>query len=352
MLLYHALALNSAQLTAAISLQPVQELWAQILVYSPLHLAWLGGEAVWLFFVLSGFVLTRAASHPEFSWESYYPSRVVRLYLPVFGAIALAWLTYLYPHVLKPGMDQLLPVSYPPVNLLQDATLIGGTSTSLGVLWSLQWEVIFSLALPLYLLVGRRWPVIGGAAGLLLCLAGWWLNVPAPAYLPMFLLGVILAMQWERIERASRFLSSGRLSSHLAGSGLLLVAAAGLLAYYLLGPLLGAAARIATVPITLAAIALTICLAQTWPPLRAFLSARPLAFLGQVSYSLYLVHMPLVVLFVFVFGPGAVAAAAAVLVSLSACVVFYYAVERPAHKLSRRISRDIRYRARVTAPAS
>jgi len=52
------------------------------LTYSPLHLWWLGTEAVYLFFVLSGFVLAlpfvQAGSGgrtPEGYWRSYYPSR-------------------------------------------------------------------------------------------------------------------------------------------------------------------------------------------------------------------------------------------------------------------------------------
>ncbi|MEN2738061.1 acyltransferase [Microbacterium sp. X-17] len=340
-LLYHALALNSAQLTSALSLGPVTSFWGQLLVYSPLHLLWLGGEAVWLFFVLSGFVLTRAAQRSGFSWNSYYPSRIVRLYLPVLAAVALAWLTYLYPHVLTPGMDQLLPTSYPPVNILQDVTLVGGTTTSLGVLWSLQWEVVFSLALPLYLILGRRWPAISGVIGLTLCLAGWWYNNPATSFLPMFLLGVILASHWERIQDLIGFLASGRVRAHVVGAIALALVCVGLLSYYLFGPFLGPYARVDTVPLALAAIALLICIAQVWPPLRSLLSVRPFTFLGRISYSLYLVHLPLVVLFLFVLSRGYVSAFVAIVVALVTAVIFYFLVERPAHLLSRRVSRRL-----------
>lgn len=36
--------------------------WQQWLVHSPLHFWWMGEEAVFVFFVLSGFVLTLAAA--------------------------------------------------------------------------------------------------------------------------------------------------------------------------------------------------------------------------------------------------------------------------------------------------
>ena len=58
----------------------------------PLHLALSAGlEAVFVFFVLSGFVLTLPALRAgAFSWPQYYVRRVLRLGLPVLGSIALA----------------------------------------------------------------------------------------------------------------------------------------------------------------------------------------------------------------------------------------------------------------------
>lgn len=349
-LFYHALALNSEELTRAIQLKSVEGFVPQLLAYTPLHLMWLGAESVWLFFVLSGFVLTRSSQSRSFTWESYYPSRVVRLYLPVAAAIALAWATYLYPHTLTPDMDQLLPVDYPPTYLLQDLLLVGGTSTSLGVLWSLQWEVIFSLALPLYLLVGRRWPKISLAAGMVLCLLGWKFNVAAAQYLPMFLLGVVLAMNWDRIAAALEPLARRRAAWNATGVAVLAAALTGMLAFYILGPRLGEWSRVVTVPITLAAIILLMVLVQTWQPLTRLLSIAPLRFLGRISYSLYLVHMPLVVLFLFVFKPGPVSALAAIVTALVVSVAFYYAVERPAHRLAQNVRK--RNLARASEPAA
>src|SRR5262249_34360593 len=61
--------------------------------YTPLHATLASEEAVGVFFVLSGFVLPRAFDRALFSWRAYYPSRLVRLYLPVIGALAFAALT-------------------------------------------------------------------------------------------------------------------------------------------------------------------------------------------------------------------------------------------------------------------
>lgn len=77
-LLYHVFALNWSTLQDGVYLKPAANPLANLLIFSPLHVVWLGAEAVFLFFVLSGFVLVKAATRPEFSWPAYYPSRIVR----------------------------------------------------------------------------------------------------------------------------------------------------------------------------------------------------------------------------------------------------------------------------------
>lgn len=79
-LLYHVLALNWAALQAGIDLLPADRTIFNVLIFSPLHIIWLGAEAVWFFFVLSGFALTKAATCPGFTWSAYFPSHMLRLY--------------------------------------------------------------------------------------------------------------------------------------------------------------------------------------------------------------------------------------------------------------------------------
>ena len=68
-------------------------LWVRILTYTPCHLVWLAREAVIVFFVLSGLVLTRpfVCGKPH-SYRRYYASRFIRLLLPCWAAIGLACL--------------------------------------------------------------------------------------------------------------------------------------------------------------------------------------------------------------------------------------------------------------------
>ncbi|ARC58305.1 hypothetical protein AS850_14565 [Frondihabitans sp. 762G35] len=115
--------------------------------YSPLRIVLSGTEGVLVFFILSGFVLTlpvlRAARFP---WRAYYPSRILRLYLPVLAAIA--WCLLIIAVLPRESLAQA-PGAYlqdhaEPVTLLKiarDAVLLDGANTLNGPLWSLQWEV-------------------------------------------------------------------------------------------------------------------------------------------------------------------------------------------------------------------
>jgi len=349
-LLYHVLALNSPALQDGVYLTAAANPLANILIFSPLHVIWLGAEAVWLFFVLSGFVLTRAAARPGFSWGAYYPSRMVRLYGPVLAAIVFAWLTYiLIPHVIEPGDSPVLaglPTSYPLPEMLNDVTLIGGASgTAIGVLWSLQWEVLFSLALPIYIVLVRRFPRSATAVAIAGCIVGWMTANAVLSFMPMFFFGALLSQHWNSVTRAFGFLGTRRTAAHLAGASLLLLSICGLTSFFLLGTWIssvGGSPRVLTVPIVLASIMLLIVLAINWPPLSTLLTIRPVVFLGTISFSLYLVHRPIMIASAFIFGIGAVPAVIEILISLAIAIGFTFAVERPMHRLAQRVARSAR----------
>ncbi|WP_290473335.1 acyltransferase [Leifsonia sp. 71-9] len=348
-LLYHVLALNWSTLQDGVYLKPAANPLANLLIFSPLHVVWLGAEAVFLFFILSGFVLTKAATRPSFSLTAYYPSRIVRLYGPVLAAIVLAWLSYvLIPHTAGPGTSPIvaaLPADYPLIDIIHDATLLGGTSNAIGTLWSLQWEVVFSLALPVYVLIVRRYPIPASILALVICLIGWANNDPATSYLPMFFFGALLAQYWEQITRVFRFLTADRWWTHVAGVALTLAAITAITSFFVIGRPLeahGIPARVATIPVVLLGIMLLIVVATLWRPLSRVLTTRVLLFLGTISFSLYLVHRPLMIAVAYVMGIGPVPALVAIVLALAVATGFYYAAERPLHRLSQRVARSVR----------
>lgn len=342
------LALNWAPLQSGIDLVPSDRLIYNVMIFSPLHITWLGAEAVWFFFVLSGFALTKAAARTGFTWSAYFPSRMLRLYGPVLFAILFAWLTYvIVPHKVETGDNAAittLPTSYEWSAIVSDATLLGGTSNSIGVLWSLQWEVVFSLLLPVYLYLVRRFPGWATTVAIAGCCIGWSVNNQLLSYMPMFFFGALLAQHWDRVSAKFSFLKRDGFRANACGVLLVLVATSGMTSFFLLGRWLGGMSidpRLATMPLVLTGIMLLTIVSVQWPPLSRLLSVRVMIFLGTISFSLYLVHRPIMIAVAFAAGVGAVPAILTVVASFAIAVGFYYAFERPIHRLARRLNHSI-----------
>ncbi len=294
--------------------------WAWWRTVSPLRLLWGGDAAVVVFFVLSGYVLARPFLHGAGGpWRLYYPRRLVRLYLPVWGALAFAAaLVAVVPRTAVTGYSWLDDAGVPPTvpGLLGDVTL-AAPDLFLGQLWSLHWEVLFSLLLPVYLVaVGwlSRFGVVGFVPLFVVASSSWLADVYPVVYLSVFAFGVLLAALEVRPRRP-------RPSWWWVALGAVAVAGLTVKRYPLM--VLGATA----------AVALVLGSSRA----ERLLSARPARWLGGVSYSLYLVHLP-VVLAVSRLGAGVgVTVAVSVAVSLVAAAVFHRVVEKPSHRLASRM---------------
>jgi peptidoglycan/LPS O-acetylase OafA/YrhL len=310
-----------------------------VMVNTPLHLLWAGTEAVYLFFVLSGFVLGLAAQSPKFTWRTYLPARLVRLYLPVIAAVALgAVIVSLLPR----GSDDSRWLAaragdYAPLDIVEDMTLIGGVSRVISPLWSLQWEVVFSLFLAAFLSWGRSvHPAIQVVVALAVSTWGFFLGAPALEYLPMFLIGTALAQMWptvrERLEPRS--------AAHVRWSIVVAVALLMVSLYWVLLPWNPPETLfIATRPFVIVGVTLVLVAAASWQPLRLLLSTAPFRWAGLVSFSLYLVHEPILVAAASIAPGSLLAVACGVVVSVITAFVFFFAVERPSHRVARLVGR-------------
>ena len=299
----------------------------RLVVESPARLVWAGDAAVAVFFVLSGYVLARPFLHGQGErWSRYYQRRLVRLYLPVWAALAAtALLLQVVPRV-HTGYSWL-DVAQTPMTW-GDVTL-WHPSSFLGQLWSLRWEVAFSLALPLYVASARwlgRFGLVGLAPTILLEAGAYLGGAEALMYLLVFALGCQLAA----IEAAAN-------RRHVPPA---LVAVAAVVAIAALTsrsyPLLALGALIT--------VAVVLCSRRA-----TRLLSTPLAeWLGRVSFSLYLVHLPIVLAWTRAPLPGWATAAAAVATSLLVAPLFYRLVEAPAQRLARRAGGA----AQTTIPAA
>ena len=320
------------------------------LTYSPLHLVWAGPEAVVLFFVLSGLVVTLPVLRSAgFDWMAFYPRRVVRIAGPAAVALAIGVvLMLLVPHFDAHRLGHWMnerPDTVLPTDVLTDLGLVEGSSGIVSPLWSLQWELLFSALLPVFVgvaVLGRRRPAAALVAIGALLVVGALFSVKAMFYLPLFAIGALLIAQWDRVAALA-----ARASRHAAAWPLLVVVALASASstWWMQGLGLSferaSLLRWTTVP----GIVLLLLAAAFWRPAVRVLESRPLQWLGRISFSLYLVHEPIVVtarfLLVRVDAPTWVSIAIAVPVAFLVAVLFTRFVEAPFHRLARSAGRKV-----------
>lgn len=313
------------------------------LTQSPAKLAFAGTEAVMVFFVLSGFVVALPVLRDGFAWSRYYPTRVLRLYLPVWASLVLATaLIALVPRdaaTMPDGswMQNAQATTVTPSMFLEEAGLLIPSYDINNVLWSLRWELIFSLALPLFVgaaVLLRRWALLAVIVASVLTVVGRIIDVDALVYLPVFMIGTLMAVRlddllaWLRRPRRGWFWPC-----------VTAVALALLIASWLARPIAAPGSIGGRVMWGLAAVGATlvILVAMGWPVVRNLLERRAAQWLGRVSYSLYLVHVPLIATLAYLWGSENwwLVAAVGLPASLILAGLFHRVVEAPAHRFSR-----------------
>lgn len=313
-----------------------------LLAETPLHLLWAGDEAVIVFFVLSGFALAAPVFAPSrFRWGAYFPSRLVRLYLPVAGAVALSAAVLLTAPAAVAQAAQAFaprPGGVTLRSVLLDSTLLDAPTALNNPLWSLHYEIAFSMLLPLYILTVRRnrhpWLLLAAAVGT--STVGLLIHVPLAQFLPIFAIGVLLARNRQAVEAwVDAALDRRRELGVLAALG---AAAALPVMWY---PLPSAVRDVLGWPVLLLAAGTLVVLAAHWAPLVAALSRPAARRLGVLSFSLYLTHMPVLLGLRALLGADrtAVLLVVGAPAAFAVAVLFHRFVEAPSHRLARSTAR-------------
>ncbi len=273
-----------------------------------------GDVAVALFFVLSGFVLSlpmfRAAAQgrPQPPVLPYLGRRAVRI-LPAY------WIAVTLALLFLPGNRLAGPGDWATLLGLAQIYGTGWSYDGLVHTWSLCTEVAFYVALPLLVrqlltLNGSRWRpgrVLAVLGALGLAGFGWiaWLagdtavvgplNLWLPGFLPWFGAGMALAV----LVVSPGF---GGVVRELGASAPTCWAAAAVLFWIACTPLAGPLAlerptvgeAVAKHLLYLGVGVLTVAplvLGRGGGPVRALLESRPVTWLGEISYGLFLFHM-------------------------------------------------------------
>jgi peptidoglycan/LPS O-acetylase OafA/YrhL len=285
---------------------------AHLITYTPVHLIWAGGEAVVLFFVLSGYVLS--APYWQGAGQSY-PTFLVRRVFRIYPAfLASCVISHIVAelavyHPIAGASSWFSAYWHRPSGLsdLISAALMGyGPQLNLNpALWSLICEMRISVVFPVIIWLMRRtgsWLLPVTTAFSAICklvaqqhstwgpAADLWMTTGAQVWL--FVLGAELARRTPLIIEAMKSMPP-IVTTFIFTSGLSMLIARWItplplpISYFLSG--LGAATLIA------GAVALR-SVAQT-------LSSAPSQFLGRCSYSLYLFHFPVLAALAYALTP-------------------------------------------------
>lgn len=177
-----------------------------------LHRLLPGGQFVTLFFILSGLVLSIAplrVGTGSYDWPRYQLRRIVRLAVPTcsaVGACCIVSTVTVRTGWEAPGYAAMFAAS-PPSEWLHDlltqldmlSMTTAGSRVDGSVLamvdlpsWSMCWELLFSLALPIYVVIATDMRIV--APVVLACvLVAEWAQWPPLRHMAVFALGVALA---------------------------------------------------------------------------------------------------------------------------------------------------------------
>jgi peptidoglycan/LPS O-acetylase OafA/YrhL len=316
---------------------------------TPLAILYNGGFAVSVFFVLSGFVIANSAAKRHMPILFNLVSRYFRLAVPVLGGTLFAWaLLALSPHTVAElkavenhtWLNWVYDGQVPGLLwAIKDALLgvfIHGQSLFNNVLWTMKIELLGSLAIYLlYGLVGSQYRAQILIAASVLSVIG--LRKPE---LAAFTIGALMreayvhnrltnSLVWPAL--AFGILFGAMMEGYSARLGL--ASSPNMLA-------LGQPHQVWHV---LAATSVLYAVLMS-SRLRHLLSTKPARFLGDISFGLYLIHVPLLyTLFVPLFlearnSFGATAGLAGVFLSCSLALgyLFTLLVDRPTVALIRR----------------
>ena len=311
-----------------------------------------GTQAVFVFFLLSGIVITLPVlKHRDYDWFAYYPRRLVRLYLPSIASLVLSALLVLSIHRDPARVDPdgwlvgTNIVSFSFREFAAELTLFDNSFLYNGPLWSILWEVLFSCLLPLFAVIAifvRRWWLLAIVGCFAVNVYSGYFGLLAPEILSIFLIGCILAVRLDRVRDLGIALHR-RWWSWIVTAVLLLAALGLLLTRVLLPPeiLAHRAVMVITSAGWLLGCLIIVLLGLTSPGAIRILSNRVVQWLGTISFSLYLVHVPVLATLGFLVGDKQWPLVLAI--GLPLCLVvaygFYRFVEGPSHRLSREVGR-------------
>ncbi|MDX3927334.1 MAG: acyltransferase [Shinella sp.] len=303
----------------------------------------MGSEAVGLFFALSGFLMAYLYGARPPTQESildFIVSRFARIYPVYLAAVLLVVLVSV-----APGLDYIQPIEG-MLDFVRHVLLLGSS----GVFWSVPPEIQFYVLFPviwLFLAQPQRYRAIGVLLVSVVALDGLW-EMPGPGILllsklPYFLFGVAAGWFHSVAKERSPSLFSGILT---------LVLLVIFFSYRHVFPAFSP--EFWGLPSAFASAVIVALVAQEHPVASRIFASAPLRFLGTVSFSLYLFHVPVMFLTRQTFSgllPEPVLAVLSLAMALLAAWLSHELIEAPSRRRLVGLWRRSRLRAYLLSPA-
>jgi peptidoglycan/LPS O-acetylase OafA/YrhL len=318
-----------------------------------------GRASVMLFFVLSGYVLARSLAKHRVSYGGYAIKRILRIYPAFLVVLAASYLLHRTlgtpPHSPSILMDRLTNPDLGALEFLK-ALAMWGTERSVDldlVTWSLVHEMRISLIFPLIL-----WAVRANARASLALFAAMSVSCTLALY---FTEGRV-AFGFVETSVAQSLLVTGYFVVFFAGGAYLseardfvspriaavgtpskMAAALFMAAVFLVGDHGAKALGTSLIDYAHGGAAVgVIALTMGTPEIRRILNHRALVWLGRISYSLYLVHLPILYV-VTALGLSApwVTTVTVIAASLAAAELGARWIELPAMRLGKQLAAQV-----------
>lgn len=336
----------------------------KIFTITPIHTLWAGNEAVLLFFILSGFVLSIPfLNKKEFNYLNYVVKRFFRIYMPyiilmLLSSLLVVWFSDYQNHI---SMSQSYNNRWGhPVTLKAIISYLimfnYDISNVNGVVWTLFHEMRISLLFPLIILTILKFNlkkavVITFSSNILLYyITGIFFK------LPFGLLSDYIGSFQETFYYTTFFIFGGFLSRYKNEVGtrvanlnhikkyILLLISLFLINNRWLNIINLKNSQIKDL-IAALGILLLFSLVLNSKKLESSLIKRPFIFLGKISYSLYLVHIPVLMMLSIYLSKSIPIVWTFLFVPIVAIIVAYFSnkyIEEPCIKLGKKLSISIK----------
>ncbi|MBY7124448.1 acyltransferase [Bacillus sp. 16GRE42] len=281
--------------------------------FSPLRFLWAGGEAVIVFYVLSGFVLSMALYHSKTNYWGYLIKRFVRIYIPYYFWIIITFVLFIlfssYEVVgLRDWFYDRWQGSITKLDILNHFVLLNNffTENYNPVIWSLAQEMRISIVFPLLFLLFYK---LNWKKTILFALSFSFISVflnmlhigkaegfyngyaDTLHFTSMFMVGMLLFKYKEKLIYSYRNMKKFK-KGFLIALGIIL---------YLYSILIYGFSRNDTTFLlkdwgVVMGVSIFIIMAMSNLKVKAFLNKNVFVYLGEISYSIYLCHFPIMML--------------------------------------------------------